>query len=142
MRSDARLGEEFGHRVSLGDRLVGPAERRHAGVKDDAVHDADVVLGPNGYRGIVEMGLQIIDGDAVSERGRKADFNAATGSPGRIVNVAKVPSAGFNGKGSGNACSAGKKMNKGCQRVASPGMKNRANEIGEHVRMMSAVEDV
>lgn len=69
-------------------RVMAPSERGHAGIKDDAVNYAEVVLSANNRGGVVEMSLQIVDADAKPEGRGEAVLRAAANSPGGVVNVA------------------------------------------------------
>ena len=88
------------------------------------------------------MGVQTIDGDAKAERGGKAVLSAASKVQGGIVNVACIQPATRVWKGPGDPCPAGHYMSRRAQRVAIPERKRRTEQVAEHIRATSTVEDV
>src|SRR6266478_2966238 len=88
------------------------------------------------------MSVQAIDGDAKPERAGKAVLSAATKIQSGIVNVASSQPATRDWKGSGNPCPASQDMNRRAQRVAIPERKRRTEQVAEHIRATSTVEDV
>jgi len=78
-----------------------------------AAYDADTILPANGSRGIVEMGVQIIEADAKPEGLGNAVFRAAAERPSWRVNKAYRQSARSVREGPSNPCPADQRMDIG-----------------------------
>src|SRR6266404_7702131 len=88
------------------------------------------------------MSVQTIDGDAKAERGGKAILSAASEVQGGIVNVACTQPAVQVWRRSGNPSPAGHYVSRRAQHLPIPEGKRRTEQVAEHVRATSTVEDV
>src|ERR1700746_527651 len=93
-----------------------------AGIKDDAAHDAQIVLAANGSRRTVEMTVHVIEVHAESESRRKTGFSAAAKHPGRILTVPSAEAAHLIWERSGNSCTAGEEINVRAEQHSRPRM--------------------
>src|SRR5580692_4635875 len=107
-----------------------------------AAYDANAILPANGSRGIVEMGMQIIDADAKPKGLGKAVFRAATQRPRRRVNRAYIQSACSVWEGPSNPCPTDQCMGIGAQLIAVYWIEYGTNQVVQEGHRSSRVVEV